>query len=116
MFLNASFTLQNGRVTRIRGYSTKPAVNHDAGCFFECSFASESNGKRMVPEKKVKSNTSNKKTLLLMKKIILTLSLVALISSSFVSCSTDDSALEQNSSATTAIDGDIQLPKPPIRA
>lgn len=51
-----------------------------------------------------------------MKKIILTLSLVALISTSFVSCSTDDSALEQNNSATTAIDGDIQLPKPPIRA
>lgn len=51
-----------------------------------------------------------------MKKIILTLSLVALISSSFVSCSTDDSALEQNTSAPAAGDyGDIQLPKPVIR-
>lgn len=66
-------------------------------------------------KKKVKY-TSNKKTLLLMKKIILTLSLVALISTSLVSCSTDDSALEQNTSAPSAIDGDIQLPKPPIRA
>jgi hypothetical protein len=53
-----------------------------------------------------------------MKKIILTLSLVALISTSFVSCSTDDSALEKDASGDTSIDhgGDIQLPKPPIRA
>lgn len=51
-----------------------------------------------------------------MKKIILTLSLVALISTSLVSCSTDDSALENNTAAPTAIDGDIQLPKPPMRA
>jgi hypothetical protein len=90
-------------------------VNHCANCFFACSFASESNDKREVLNKK-KSNSSNKKTLLLMKKIILTLSLVALISTSLVSCSTDDSALENNTAAPTAIDGDIQLPKPPMRA
>lgn len=56
-----------------------------------------------------------------MKKIILTLSLVALISSSFVSCSTDDSALEDSNAAelgiTTPIidNGDKDLPKPPMR-
>lgn len=54
-----------------------------------------------------------------MKKIILTLSLVALISSSFVSCSTDDSAL-QNDAANTDLglqidNGDKDLPKPPMR-
>lgn len=97
-------------------YSTKPAVNHDASCFFDCSFASESNDKREVQTKEINLNTSNKKTLLHMKKIILTLSLVALISTSLVSCSTDDSALENNTAAPAAIDGDIQLPKPPMRA
>jgi hypothetical protein len=67
-------------------------------------------------KKEINLNTSNKKTLLHMKKIILTLSLVALISTSLVSCSTDDSALENNTAAPAAIDGDIQLPKPPMRA
>jgi hypothetical protein len=100
-------------------YSTKPAVNHCADCFFERSFASESNDKTGGSGKKVKTYTSNKKTLLLMKKIILTLSLVALISSSFVSCSTDDSALQNdtaNADLGVQIDnGDKDLPKPPMR-
>ena len=59
-----------------------------------------------------------------MKKIILTLVLATFISSSLVSCSTDDSALEQETKADgfgagTPIpsdNGDNQLPKPPIRA
>lgn len=55
-----------------------------------------------------------------MKKFILTLSLVALISSSFVSCSTDDSAMEDSKAGdfgiVTPIDnGDKDLPKPPMR-
>jgi len=73
---------------------------------------------RFKSKKKVKKITSNKKSLLLMKKFILALSLVALISTSLVSCSTDDSALEKNTPAPSAgfENGDIQLPKPPIRA
>lgn len=57
-----------------------------------------------------------------MKKIILTLSLVAFIGTSLVSCSTDDSALENDTKAdgfgiSAPIDnGDKDLPKPPIRA
>jgi hypothetical protein len=59
-----------------------------------------------------------------MKKIILTLVLATFISSSLVSCSTDDSAMEQETKAgsigsgtTIPTDnGDNQLPKPPIRA
>ena len=55
-----------------------------------------------------------------MKKIIFTLGLVATLSLSMTSCSTDDSALEQNTSAdistgtgTGTGDGNVNLPKPP---
>jgi len=53
-----------------------------------------------------------------MKKIIFTLGLVATLSLSMTSCSTDDSALEQNTSADTSLgtgtgDGNVNLPKPP---
>lgn len=57
-----------------------------------------------------------------MKKFILTLSLVAFIGTSLVSCSTDDSALENDTkadgfgSSITIDNGDKDLPKPPIRA
>lgn len=57
-----------------------------------------------------------------MKKIIFTLGLVAVLGSSVVSCSTDDSGLEQEKNANGfgiggPIDnGDRDLPKPPIRA
>jgi hypothetical protein len=56
-----------------------------------------------------------------MKKIIFTLGLVAVLGSTVVSCSTDDSALEQETKAngfgSGPIDnGDRDLPKPPIRA
>lgn len=54
-----------------------------------------------------------------MKKIILTLSLVAVIGSSFVSCSTDDSAIQDTKSDTITVpldNGDKSLPKPPVRA
>lgn len=44
-----------------------------------------------------------------MKKVILALSLIAVLSSSFVSCSTDDSALEQT---TVTEDGDTGLVRP----
>ena len=53
-----------------------------------------------------------------MKKIILTLSLVAVISSSFVSCSSDDSALQDTKADTLTIpldNGDKNLPKPIVR-
>jgi len=36
------------------GYSTKPIANHGGNQFSGCSFASESNGKREVPELKIK--------------------------------------------------------------
>jgi hypothetical protein len=45
----------------------------------------------------------------IMKKVILALSLIAVLSSSFVSCSTDDSALEQT---TITEDGDTGLVRP----
>lgn len=49
-----------------------------------------------------------------MKKFILTIALVATLGTTFVSCSTDDSALE--TSADNAIgqpgNGDIAIPKP----
>lgn len=57
-----------------------------------------------------------------MKKIILTLALVSFIGSSLVSCSTDDSGLQQETKAdgfgsgTPFDNGDKELPKPPIRA
>lgn len=74
--------------------------------------------KREVQEKKSK-HIHLIKNLTIMKKIILTLSLVAVMSSSFVSCSTDDSALENdttNADLGLQIDnGDKDLPKPPIR-
>lgn len=58
-----------------------------------------------------------------MKKFILTLGFVATLSTAFVSCSTDDSGLENETSATeltvatpTVIDnGNKDLPKPPQR-
>ena len=61
-----------------------------------------------------------------MKKIIFTLGLVALLSSSVVSCSADDSGLEQEQNAngfgtgmgtpSGPIDnGDRDLPRPPAR-
>lgn len=57
-----------------------------------------------------------------MKKIILTLALVSFIGTSLVSCSADDSGLQQETKAdgfgSGAIPGpgDKELPKPPIRA
>lgn len=57
-----------------------------------------------------------------MKKIILTLSLVAVLSTSLVSCSTDDSGLQNETNSesfggsTIKDNGDVDLPKPPIRA
>ncbi|WP_165764625.1 hypothetical protein [Flavobacterium cyanobacteriorum] len=57
-----------------------------------------------------------------MKKIILTLCLVATFSTAFVSCSTDDSGLENDTNATeiratpSVLDnGNRDLPKPPQR-
>ncbi len=57
-----------------------------------------------------------------MKKVFLTLSFIALLSSSFVSCSTDDSALETSADEliltgpTAPVDnGNKDLPKPPQR-
>lgn len=57
-----------------------------------------------------------------MKKFILALGLVATLSTTAVSCSTDDSALNDDSNATElststlVIDnGDKDLPKPPMR-
>lgn len=52
-----------------------------------------------------------------MKKVLLTLALVTVISLSATSCSTDDSALNDDTSADLApIDnGDKDLPKPPIK-
>ncbi len=44
-----------------------------------------------------------------MKKFILALGLIATLSTTLVSCSTDDSGLEQ----TTTADGDTGLQKPP---
>jgi hypothetical protein len=40
-----------------------------------------------------------------MKKFILTLGLIATLSTSFVSCSTDDSELEQSADEITTLDG-----------
>ncbi|MDV6168217.1 hypothetical protein R1T16_07250 [Flavobacterium sp. DG1-102-2] len=57
-----------------------------------------------------------------MKKIILTLALVSFIGTSLVSCSTDDSGLQQETKAdgfgggVIPGPGDKELPKPPIRA
>ncbi|MFD2601361.1 MULTISPECIES: hypothetical protein [Flavobacterium] len=56
-----------------------------------------------------------------MKKIILTLCLVAFVGSSLVSCSADDSEIQDTKAGsfdiTLPIDnGDKDLPKPPIRA
>jgi len=53
-----------------------------------------------------------------MKKLFLTLGLVALLSFSATSCSTDDSALETSSETLTPTtptmdNGDRDLPKPP---
>lgn len=52
-----------------------------------------------------------------MKKIILTFGLVAFLGLTAASCSTDDSALNNDASADTFQydNGDKQLPKPPIR-
>lgn len=51
-----------------------------------------------------------------MKKFILALSLVAFLSVSAVSCSTDDSALETSADGNTTLDnGDRDLPRPTIR-
>lgn len=55
-----------------------------------------------------------------MKKIILTLCLVAFVGSSLVSCSADDSAMQDSNAADLGIvipvdNGDKDLPKPPIR-
>lgn len=57
-----------------------------------------------------------------MKKIILTLCLAAFVSSSLVSCSTDDSEIQDTKAGTLdggtlpLDNGDKDLPKPPIRA
>lgn len=50
-----------------------------------------------------------------MKKAILTLGLIAFLGLSATSCSTDDSALETETSANghTLDNGDRDLPKPP---
>ncbi|QEE49320.1 hypothetical protein FUA48_06935 [Flavobacterium alkalisoli] len=55
-----------------------------------------------------------------MKKSLLTLGLIAFVSLTAVSCSTDDSALEDTSADNTFVstpspvdNGDIELPKPP---
>ena len=53
-----------------------------------------------------------------MKKSLLTLGLIAFVSLTAVSCSTDDSALEDTSADNTTVivpvdNGDIELPKPP---
>lgn len=51
-----------------------------------------------------------------MKKFILTLALVASVSSTFVSCSTDDSGLETSAEVIQPADnGDKDLPKPTLR-
>lgn len=53
-----------------------------------------------------------------MKKIILTFGLVAFLGLTAASCSTDDSALNNDASADTFQEydnGDKDLPKPPIR-
>lgn len=49
-----------------------------------------------------------------MKKVILALSLLAVLSTSFVSCSTDDSGLEQSAEeiGTNPENGGGALPKP----
>ena len=54
-----------------------------------------------------------------MKRAILTLSLITFLSLTAVSCSTDDSALEQTTSAdgstgTGTGDGNVNLPKPTL--
>jgi len=56
-----------------------------------------------------------------MKKIILTIALLSFVGSSLVSCSTDDSAVQQETKADGITggplgNGDKDLPKPPIRA
>lgn len=53
-----------------------------------------------------------------MKKSLLTLGLIAFVGLTAVSCSTDDSAIEDTSADNTLIvspidNGDIELPKPP---
>jgi hypothetical protein len=53
-----------------------------------------------------------------MKKTFLTLAIVAFLSLTATSCSTDDSALNDDTSADLIIkadNGDRDLPKPPIR-
>lgn len=57
-----------------------------------------------------------------MKKAFLTLSFIALLSTSFVSCSTDDSALETSAEEfnltgpiSNGDNGNKDLPKPPQR-
>lgn len=54
-----------------------------------------------------------------MKKSLLILGLIAFTSLTAISCSTDDSGLINDKSATDAIapidNGDKDLPKPPIR-
>ncbi|WP_154657763.1 hypothetical protein [Flavobacterium subsaxonicum] len=52
-----------------------------------------------------------------MKKFILTLALIATLSVSVTSCSTDDSALEQTTSADGGLstgNGDVNLPRPTL--
>lgn len=53
-----------------------------------------------------------------MKKSLFTLGLIAFVGLTAVSCSTDDSALEDTSAGDTTIvapvdNGDVELPKPP---
>ena len=53
-----------------------------------------------------------------MKKFILALGLVAVLSTSFVSCSADDSAVSENNASAedfTLDNGNRDLPKPPQR-
>ncbi|MGV3461316.1 MAG: hypothetical protein ACO1N9_12770 [Flavobacterium sp.] len=49
-----------------------------------------------------------------MKKIFLTLAFVAVLGTTFVSCSADDSALTETSAEDLTLDnGNKELPKPP---
>ncbi|SFQ77849.1 hypothetical protein [Flavobacterium akiainvivens] len=50
-----------------------------------------------------------------MKKVILALSLLAVLSTTLVSCSTDDSALEQSADTLSDNGGAGALPKPQPR-
>jgi hypothetical protein len=68
--------------------------------------------------KKYLKNKYPSTKLTIMKKTFLTLAIVAFLSLTATSCSTDDSALNDDTSADLIIkadNGDRDLPKPPIR-